>query len=82
MARLNVDDGEVEKLAGQSGEILAYVDTLEAVDTEGVLPTTHATPLSNAFRDDVVHEHPGVEKTLGNAPESEDGMFVVPKVVG
>ncbi|MCG8472340.1 MAG: Asp-tRNA(Asn)/Glu-tRNA(Gln) amidotransferase subunit GatC, partial [Desulfobacterales bacterium] len=66
LARLNVDDGEVEKLAGQIGEILAYVDTLEAVDTEGVAPTTHATPLANALREDEVHEHPGASATLAN----------------
>ena len=82
LARLNVDENEVEKLAGQIGDILAYVDTLEKVNTEGVEPTTHATALSNALREDVVHEHPGTSQTLANAPESEDGMFVVPKVVG
>ena len=82
LARLDVDDKDVERLAGQIGEILAYVDTLEEVDTEGVLPTTHATPLLNALREDAVHEHPGAEKAVANAPESEEGMFVVPKVVG
>lgn len=82
LARLTVRDADVEKLAAQIGEILSYVDTLERADTTGVEPTTHATPLTNAFREDVVHTHPGVEATLANAPDKEEGMFVVPKVVG
>lgn len=82
LARLNVNEGEVEKLASQIGDILSYMDTLEKADTQGVEPTTHAIDLTNALREDVVHTHPGVEETLANAPEQEDGMFVVPKVVG
>ena len=82
LARLSVDEGDVEKIASQIGNILSYMDTLEKADTDGVEPTTHATPLTNALREDVVHTHPGMEKTLANAPEKEDGMFVVPKVVG
>ncbi|BCS98233.1 aspartyl/glutamyl-tRNA(Asn/Gln) amidotransferase subunit C [Desulfoluna limicola] len=82
LARLNVDENDVEKLAAQIGNILSYVDTLEKADTDGVEPTTHAIDLTNALREDVVHTHPGAEETLANAPEKEDGMFVVPKVVG
>ncbi|WP_300669416.1 Asp-tRNA(Asn)/Glu-tRNA(Gln) amidotransferase subunit GatC [Desulfoluna sp.] len=82
LARLNVDDVEVEKLAAQIGDILSYVDTLEKVDTDGVEPTTHAIDLTNALREDVVHPHLGAEKTLANAPDEEENMFVVPKVVG
>ncbi|SCY88883.1 Asp-tRNA(Asn)/Glu-tRNA(Gln) amidotransferase subunit GatC [Desulfoluna spongiiphila] len=82
LARLNVDDGDVEKLAAEIGDILSYVDTLEKVDTDGVEPTTHAIDLTNAFREDVVHPHPGASATLANAPDKEDEMFVVPKVVG
>ncbi len=82
LARLNVDEEDVDKLAVQIGNILSYMDTLGKADTDGVEPTTHATHLTNALREDVVHTHPGMEMTLANAPEREDGMFVVPKVVG
>lgn len=82
LARLNVDDKDVEKLAAEIGDILSYVDTLEKADTDGVEPTTHAIDLTNAFREDVMHTHPGAEVTLANAPDKEDAMFVVPKVVG
>ena len=82
LARLHIDDGEVEKLACQIGNILEYVDMLERIDTSGVEPTTHTVSLTNALRDDVPVEHPGVEKSLANAPEKENDFFVVPKVLG
>lgn len=82
LARLRIDDSQVEKLAAQIGNILEYVDMLERIDTSDVSPTTHTISITNAFRDDVPVDHPGVEKSLANAPEKEDGYFVVPKVVG
>ncbi len=82
LARLDLDDSTVDTLSHQVATILDYVDTLEKANTEGVEPTSHAITLTNAFREDVVKEHPGVEKALANAPEKEEGCFVVPKVVG
>jgi aspartyl-tRNA(Asn)/glutamyl-tRNA(Gln) amidotransferase subunit C len=69
-------------LVGQVGNILDYIDKLEQADTEGVAPTTHAISLVNALREDKVHEHPGAESNLANAPQQEDHCFVVPKIVG
>ena len=82
LARLNLDEAAIEKFAGQIGEILAYVDKLNEVNTEGVKPTSHAISLTNAFRQDEGQGHLDPEKALANAPEKEDGNFVVPKVVG
>ncbi len=82
LARLNLDDAAIDKFAGQIGEILDYVDQLNEVDTDGVKPTSHAISLTNAFREDEPREHLEREKALANAPEKEDGNFVVPKVVG
>ena len=82
LARLNLDDAAIDKFAGQIGEILDYVDNLNEVDTDGVKPTSHAISLTNAFREDEPREHLEREKALANAPEKEDGNFVVPKVVG
>ena len=82
LARLNLDDAAIDKFAGQIGEILDYVDKLNEVDTNGVEPTSHAISLTNAFREDEPREHLEREKALANAPEKEDGNFVVPKVVG
>jgi len=82
LARLNLDAAAIEKFAGQIGEILEYVDKLNEVNTEGVKPTSHAISLTNAFREDEQNEHLDREQALANAPQKEDGQFIVPKVVG
>jgi aspartyl-tRNA(Asn)/glutamyl-tRNA(Gln) amidotransferase subunit C len=82
LARLNLDAAAIEKFAGQIGEILEYVDKLNEVNTDGVKPTSHAISLTNAFREDEPSEHLDREKALANAPQKEDGNFIVPKVVG
>lgn len=82
LARLELDEAAIEKFAGQIGTVLEYVDQLQGVDTEGVKPTSHAISLTNAFREDELRDHLQTEKALANAPEKEDGSFVVPKVVG
>ena len=82
LARLDLDEAAIDKFAGQIGTILDYVDKLNEVDTEGIRPTSHAIFLTNAFRDDEQIEHLEREQALANAPEKEDGNFIVPKVVG
>lgn len=82
LARLDLDEESIGKFAVQIDNILQYVDMLNRVDTEGVAPTSHAIFLTNAFREDKVREHLDRSKALANAPEKEDGNFVVPKVIG
>ena len=82
LARLELDDTAIEKYADQIDTILEYVDQLKAIDTEGVRPTSHAIFLTNAFREDEEQTHLDRDKALANAPEKEEGNFVVPKVVG
>ena len=82
LARLDLDDAAIEKFSGQIGDVLAYVDKLNEVDTEGLRPTSHAISLTNAFREDELRQPLDRDKTLANAPEKEDGNFIVPKVVG
>jgi aspartyl-tRNA(Asn)/glutamyl-tRNA(Gln) amidotransferase subunit C len=82
LARLELDDTAIEKYADQIDTILEYVDQLKAVDTEGVRPTSHAIFLTNAFREDEERTHLDRDQALANAPEKEEGNFVVPKVVG
>ena len=81
LARLELDEEAVERFAGQIGDILAYVDKLKQVDTDGVAPTSHAISLTNAFRQDEVRDHLGRDRSLGNAPEKDDGTFLVPRVI-
>jgi len=81
LARLEMDEGSIDKFARQIGTVLEYVDTLNRVDTEGVPPTSHAIFLTNAFREDEIIKHLDREAALANAPEKEDENFVVPKVI-
>jgi aspartyl-tRNA(Asn)/glutamyl-tRNA(Gln) amidotransferase subunit C len=82
LARLDLDEESTDKFAGQIDEILGYVEKLNQVDTKGIKPTSHAISLTNAFRDDEKREPIERELAMANAPEEEDGLFVVPKVVG
>ncbi|MCG6973029.1 MAG: Asp-tRNA(Asn)/Glu-tRNA(Gln) amidotransferase subunit GatC [Desulfobacterales bacterium] len=82
LARLEVDDQLVDKLAEQLGTILEYMETLESVDTKGVRPTSHAISMTNAFREDEEAQIFNRDSALANAPDKEDGNFIVPKVVG
>lgn len=81
LARLDIAEGDIDRFAGQIGTILDYVDTLKQVDTTGVVATSHATALTNAFREDEETPHLSQESSLANAPEKDDGAFVVPKVI-
>lgn len=82
LARLDLAEESIEKFAGQIDEILGYIEKLNQVDTKGIQPTSHAISLTNAFRDDEEKEPIERELALANAPEREEGSFVVPKVVG
>lgn len=82
LARLELDDQAIDMFADQIGTVLEYVHQLDAVDTEGIQPTSHAIALTNAFRDDEEKGHLETGKALANAPEREEGSFIVPKVVG
>jgi len=81
LARLDMDEGSIDKFASQIGTILEYVETLNRVSTTGVMPTSHAISLTNAFRDDEEKENLDRDKALANAPQQEDGNFVVPKII-
>lgn len=82
LARLDVDEALIDKFAKQIDMILAYVDKLNQVETTGVAPTSHAISLTNAFREDNEQVAFDKDAALANAPEKENGSFVVPKVVG
>jgi aspartyl-tRNA(Asn)/glutamyl-tRNA(Gln) amidotransferase subunit C len=81
LARLELTGEEKDIFTGQMDAILAYVDKLNELDTSGVIPTAHAVPMENAFRDDQARPAIGVDSALANAPERADGFFRVPKVI-
>ena len=82
LARLELDPAAIDLHVTQLTEILEYVAKLNAVDTTGVAPTSHASERINAFREDVAQPGLATECALANAPESEAQQFVVPKIVG
>lgn len=81
LARLALTEQEVDLLTGQMDSILAYVEKLDGLVTEDIVPTAHAVPMDNAFRDDLVRPSIGVGRALANAPAAALGCFKVPKVI-
>ena len=75
---------EEEKLAFQRelDKIVEHMDQLNEVDTENVPVTSHVIPAQNVLRKDRVSPSLSADQALANAPESEDGFFRVPKVIG
>lgn len=82
LAKLEFKDEEIEKFQVQLNDILGYIDILDEVDTEGVEPLIQINEGVGKFREDQVRESLTVEEALKNAPQSESGTLIVPKVVG
>jgi aspartyl-tRNA(Asn)/glutamyl-tRNA(Gln) amidotransferase subunit C len=81
LARLALKEEELDALTGQMDQLLSYVEKLNELDTTGIIPTSHAVPMENAFRADEIKASMGIEKALCNAPQREESCFVVPKVI-
>ena len=78
LARLRLEDEEVERMAGELSGILEHVDRIGNLDLEGVEPTSHVVALENVLRPDSPRPSLPQEAALANAPEPEDGAFRVP----
>ncbi|GBU18730.1 MULTISPECIES: Asp-tRNA(Asn)/Glu-tRNA(Gln) amidotransferase subunit GatC [Methylobacterium] len=81
LARIAVSEEEVAPLQGELNAILAFVEQLGAVDVTGVEPMTSVTPMRMKRREDAITEGDRAADIVANAPETEDGYFLVPKVV-
>jgi aspartyl-tRNA(Asn)/glutamyl-tRNA(Gln) amidotransferase subunit C len=81
LARIAVDEDEIEHLKGELNAILAWVEQLGEVAVEGVEPMTSVTPMTMKKRADVVTDGGIADQIVKNAPASEDNFFLVPKVV-
>lgn len=82
MARLRLEEAEVERMAVELGRILDYVASLEQVDTTGVAPLDHPGVLTCPLRPDEVGVHLPQLEALRNAPAAEQGHFAVPAILG
>ena len=81
LARITLTEDEEKKIGGELQDILTYIDKLNELDTEGVEAMSHCFPLNNVFRADKVKASMSPNEIVANAPESQDGAFVVPKTV-
>ncbi len=81
LAKLELTEEEKERAKEDLSNILGYMETMNELDTEGVEPMSHAFPMRNVFREDVVVNGEDRENLLKNAPVKKDGCFVVPKTV-
>ncbi|MFH2012186.1 MAG: Asp-tRNA(Asn)/Glu-tRNA(Gln) amidotransferase subunit GatC [Pseudomonadota bacterium] len=81
LARLGFSEEEKETFTSQLNSILVYFDKLKELDTTGVEPTSHASNVSNVFRDDKVEPSISKEDSLLNAPDGKRDCFRVPKII-
>jgi aspartyl-tRNA(Asn)/glutamyl-tRNA(Gln) amidotransferase subunit C len=82
LARIDLDDAELDHLAPQLSVILEAVASINGVAGDDVPPTSHALPLTNVFRDDVVTPGLTAEQALSGAPEVDQQRFSVPRILG
>jgi len=81
LARIAVTEAEVPHLQGELNAMLAFVEQLSEVDVADVEPMTSVTPMEMKKRPDVVNDGEIAEEIVGNAPETLNHFFLVPKVV-
>ncbi|MEQ6902343.1 Asp-tRNA(Asn)/Glu-tRNA(Gln) amidotransferase subunit GatC [Nocardioides sp. YIM 152588] len=82
LARIDLDDAELDHLAPQLAVILESVAAIRGVAGDDVPPTSHPIPLTNVFREDVVRPSLTAEQALSGAPAVEDQRFSVPRILG
>jgi aspartyl-tRNA(Asn)/glutamyl-tRNA(Gln) amidotransferase subunit C len=81
LARIAEPEEKLEALTKELSSILAWIEQLGEVDTDGVEPMTSVVHVPAPMRDDVVTDGGDIEKVLSNAPKRAGNFFVVPKVV-
>lgn len=82
LAKLFLEGKEQEKAKEEMQKMLDYVEKLQELDTEGVMPLTHIFQEQNVFREDVVLNGDERDDMLANAPKKKEGQYVVPKTIG
>ena len=82
LARLHLTDEECAELAPELDIILNSVEQVSRVAQGDIPMMTHALPLTNVMRDDVVMPSLAPEQALSGAPATEDGRFRVPQILG
>ena len=81
LARLKIDEDELDTYTKQLSAVLDYAAQVAAIDTAGVVPTSHPIPLINVAREDTPSSPIDREEVLYMAPDTEAGMFKVPRIM-
>ncbi|MGH2535632.1 MAG: Asp-tRNA(Asn)/Glu-tRNA(Gln) amidotransferase subunit GatC [Thermomicrobiales bacterium] len=81
LARLGLDDDEVERMRDQLSSILEHIAALDELDTAAIPPTAQVIPLANVLREDEVRPSLPRHALLANAPRERDGFFEVDAVL-
>ncbi len=82
LARIDLDDAELDHLAPQLAVILESVASIRGVADDDIPPTSHALPLTNVFRPDEVRPSLPLADVLAGAPAAEQDRFRVPRILG
>ncbi|WP_369601729.1 Asp-tRNA(Asn)/Glu-tRNA(Gln) amidotransferase subunit GatC [Hahella sp. SMD15-11] len=81
LARLSIDPAQADRVLQDMDRILDFVDQMQQVDTTGIEPLAHPIEARQRLREDRVTESNQREALLKNAPATENGLFLVPKVI-
>jgi len=82
LARLALTDDEVEAMRTDLNSILGHIDDIQRLDLSDVPPMAHAIKVVNVTRPDVVTPSFPQHVAVMNAPQSENGAFLIPQIVG
>jgi aspartyl-tRNA(Asn)/glutamyl-tRNA(Gln) amidotransferase subunit C len=81
LARLGLSEEDKALFTEQLSNILEYAETINKLDTKNVQPTSHAIPMKNVFREDEAIPCENAGDILANAPDQDEGMFSVPRIM-
>lgn len=81
LARLHISEEEREKTKQEINKIVEYMDILNELDTTNIEAMSHAFPVRNVFREDIVQPSVNREDIILNAANKKEGCFKVPKAV-
>jgi aspartyl-tRNA(Asn)/glutamyl-tRNA(Gln) amidotransferase subunit C len=81
LARIGVSDAEAAAVRAQLNDIFELIGRMQKVDTEGVAPMSHGQDLNLRLREDAVTEGDQRERFQSLAPQVEQGLYLVPKVI-
>ncbi|GAA5444180.1 glutamyl-tRNA(Gln) amidotransferase subunit C [Microbulbifer sp. NBRC 101763] len=81
LARIAISNATIEEVSSRLGDILQLVDQLQAINTDGVIPMAHPLDEVQTLRADAVTETDQRNSFLSLAPQSDEGLYLVPKVI-